>query len=149
MSGTFIGVSLSEDSAFKLEKWCAESLIPNHNKIEDFHVTLVYSTDNLPEIEIPQYVNHLVLDKSSYEYAKFGDGSILVLKFKSDTLSKRWEILKKKYNFQYNHPTWIPHITLSYSVPEKYNINRLELPNFSIKLDGEYRKPFDANAYSK
>lgn len=137
--GTFIGVHLGPKSSERLSRWCKESLIPNI--VDEFHCTLVYSQDTLPPVEVARYASPLVVEKDTYEYALFGDKqNILVLKIKQEILEDRWKELKEKYNFQYDFPTYIPHISLSYDVPEGFNINRLELPNFPIYLIGEYRE---------
>jgi len=137
-TGTYIGINLSDSSIEKLNKWCTESLIPNCNK--EFHVTFIYSKDDLPEdLEKPNY--NLKINRNTYEYALFGDiENILVLKFKCDDLVDLWNKLRKKYNFQYDYPNYIPHITISYNVPKEFNIKKLELPNFPIELIGDYRE---------
>lgn len=143
--GTYICVNLSGKSADKLDKWCKESLIPNQNPKEEFHCTLVYSKDNLPpHVELPRYSEPFKIEPSSFQYALFGDReNILVLKFKQEELQARWRSLMDEHKFQYDFPTYIPHLTLSYDVPEGFNINRLELPNFPIYLVGEHREALD------
>lgn len=143
--GTYVCVKLSDKSATKLNKWCKESLIPNQLPKEDLHCTLIYSKDDLPPaIELPQYSEPFKIEPDTFEYALFGDKqTILVLKFKQEELQARWQTLKDEYNFQYDFPTYIPHISLSYEVPEGYNINRLELPNFPIYLVGEHRESLE------
>jgi hypothetical protein len=140
--GTFIGINLGQKSAERLNKWCKESLIPNQLPIEELHCTLIYSKDNLPpNIEIQKYSDMLKVEPDTYEYALFGEnGNTLVLKITQEKIQDRWYELKKKYKFQYDFPTYIPHISLSYDIPQGFNINRLEKPNFPIYFIGEYRE---------
>lgn len=135
-NGTFIGIKLTDDSNEQLENWCEE----NNINYEPFHVTLILDEhQKIPYIPV-RYDPPLTLNSKTYKFDIFEDA--LVLLFDSAKLSKKHLMLRDKYNIKWDFDEYRPHITLDYEWDAKKS-NRIQLPDFPIKLSHEYKEGFD------
>ena len=102
MPGTYIAVKPMKIT----EDYLSNLYTINH----DLHSTLIHSRK---ENTIP-----LVLKPLLIYIFKFIDydlwGNILVAKFENSAFRKRHEELMRLYNFEYDYPKFIPHVTIDY-----------------------------------
>ena len=133
---------LNQASGEFLYEWMRENRIPNHLPITELHCTVVQS-----DIDIPGYATDpalVMLNPATYKIAMMNEA--LVVQFKSDPLVDQWQ---KAMNMggKSKFPTFIPHITLSYQVPEDYDHTELKPPPTFMVLQAEEVKP-DPNNHS-
>jgi hypothetical protein len=112
-----------------------ENRVPNPNSMSELHCTVICS-----DVEIPGYTVDpalVMLNPATYKIAIMNEA--LVVQFKSDPLVEQWQ---KAMNLggKSKFPTFIPHITLSYKVPEDYDYAELKPPPTFIVLEGEESK---------
>jgi hypothetical protein len=146
LSGTYAAVKPSKNDSNILEKFISDNNIPNPEPIDKLHATLLYSRKPLPSYKPDPKLTHLVLvDKLEIWPTKSGK-NCLVLKLKSDDLSKRHLYLMNKHKATYDYPEFKVHISLSYDVGD-YDISKLNIKYLpkTIKLDGEYHEPLDTS----
>lgn len=94
--------------------------IPNKLDPEKFHSTLLYSRVPLPRyvpfgtFEISPTSDTNVFDLKVFKTA--GGKSALVLAYTSEFLENRHKELMELHGATWDHPSFIPHITLSYDI---------------------------------
>lgn len=135
-SGLYTFRRLNQQSSKFLYEWMKENRVPNPVSSNELHCTVVCS-----EVEILGYTvdpTLVMLNPATYKIAIMNEA--LVIQFKSDPLVEQWQ---KAMNLggKSKFPTFIPHITLSYQVPEDYDYAELKPPSTFLVLQGEERKP--------
>lgn len=146
-SGTYAGIRFSEDTNKALEVLSFQ--LPNG--ITDFHTTLLYSRDNLPNY-IPQGEIYPIwsvdLDTISLEKWDTEDGnSIAVITYRCPNLESRHKHLTKAHNAKWDYDSYIPHITLSYNI-EDFDLSNLDMSALTkIEIVSEYSEPLDEEKY--
>ena len=113
-SGLYTFRRLNQQSSEFLYEWMKENRVPNPNSMSELHCTVICS-----DVEIPGYTVDpalVMLNPATYKIAIMNEA--LVVQFKSDPLVEQWQ---KAMNLggKSKFPTFIPHITLSYKVPEE------------------------------
>lgn len=142
--GTFVGVKLTDDSVAQLLDWMDQNSIKKPLTADEIHVTLVISKDEPIDFSPLVYSPVIPVDPTSYAIDQFGDEkNVTVLKFDCPFLEKRHEAMQAKYGLTWDHPTYAPHISLSYTVQDDGIIDALKPPKFAIELAEEYVEPFD------
>lgn len=121
-----------------------------HTTIPDMHVTIVYSRTSVDwSITKPQ-TNILTVtypDKRSVEQL----GEAWVMKIYSPELIKRWQEFRS-YGASWDHDGYNPHVTISYSKPEKMPIKPFPGilkfgPEIFKKLDLNWKQKIKAKEY--
>lgn len=90
--------------------------IPSPHSAEKMHCTLIYSRTPTP---IPQCQTHRIYKANLSKFDVFNtqDGKrCLVAKLSSPDLIARHNELMIELDASYDHPTYLPHITLSYDI---------------------------------
>lgn len=94
--------------------------IPNRLDPEKFHSTLLYSRRPCPNyVPFGIYPVSPTSDTNEFDLKVFktaGGKNALVLAYTSAFLEARHKELMKEHNATWDHPTFIPHITLSYDI---------------------------------
>lgn len=94
--------------------------LPNRLDPEKFHSTLLFSRKPLPNyVPFGHYPVSPTSDTNQFELKVFKTGSgknALVLAYDSSFLSNRHKELMKEHGGTWDHPSFIPHITLSYDI---------------------------------
>jgi len=126
---------LNQQSSEFLYEWMKENRVPNPSPMNELHCTVICS-----EVEIPGYTVDpalVMLNPATYKIAIMNEA--LVVQFKSDPLVEQWQ---KAMNLggKSKFPTFIPHISLSYKVPEDYDYAELKPPPTFLVLQGEESK---------
>jgi hypothetical protein len=126
---------LNAVSAKLLYEWMLDNAIPNPTMQGELHCTVVYS-----ETDIPGYCpdpTSIMLNPATYSVQILN--TALVVRFKCDTLEAQWQ-RAMNMGGRSKYPTFIPHITLSYQVPEDYDLAELKPPpSFLVLAEEEYR----------
>lgn len=118
--GTYAGVHFDQNTVRDLKLLQDALAVPNPLSPDKFHSTLLYSRKPLPnyvpfgEYPIPPTSNTNVFELDVFETAS--GKRALVLKYDSDFLSGRHNELMKEHGATWDHPSFIPHITLSYDI---------------------------------
>ena len=134
-SGLYTFRRLNQQSSEFLYEWMKENRVPNPSPMNELHCTVICS-----EVEIPGYTVDpalVMLNPATYKIAIMNEA--LVVQFKSDPLVEQWQ---KAMNLggKSKFPTFIPHISLSYKVPEDYDYTELKPPPTFLVLQGEESK---------
>jgi hypothetical protein len=119
-----------------IEEWIQENRIPNPIAAKDLHVTIVCSDANVPNYKLdsrPVWIN-----PATYNVDVLGEA--LVLRFKSDVLTQQWT-QAKALGAESKWPTYQPHLSLSYSVPDDYDHSGVKPLPVQIILDQEQSRP--------
>jgi len=119
--------------------------IPNGEK--EFHSTLLYSRVSLPTY-VPQGEIFPVWEAPSslYSLEKWIDTdgkTILVLTYSCKNLEDRHSYLMNKHNATYDFDEYKPHITLSYDIPEEFNIDNINIEELEIQISNEYAEKLE------
>src|SRR5580698_8968405 len=123
-------------SAEILSEWIQENRIPNPISNQDLHVTVVHS-----ETDIPNYVpdnKPVWVNPATYSIGFLGDA--LVLKFQNAVLTKQWE-QANNLGAKSKWPSYQPHVSLSYSVPEGFDYSHVKPLPVQMVLDQEQMRP--------
>ena len=127
---------LDAQSSDLIKKYCEANSIPNYNK--DFHITIVYSDvvvsfDPLSDcgVKIPSY--NIIPTK----WKTRDNVTIIVLTLNSKWLDYRFREAKEA-GATWDHPEYRPHITLSYDVPDDFDLSSLGNIDFDLYIENEY-----------
>jgi 2'-5' RNA ligase len=106
---------------------------------DDIHVTLKYGLHGHDPFEIRPYITEGPIDLTLGEVSIFknGDADVVKLSVDSPKLHEFNEIVSNNFEHSDTHPTYIPHITISYVKPgygKKYE-GRKDFLGKKIKLD--------------
>lgn len=146
--GTYAGVRFTKETVDQLVKLQKDLGVPDPHPSSKFHSTLLYSKKHLPDYKaIGKYNPPPVADDTKVKLeiwpSNSGTKNVLVVKYKCSWLEDRHSELSDEHGAEWDHPDYIPHITLSYNVgdwkPEHYTIE-LDEP---ITLESEYQEELD------
>lgn len=134
-NGLYTFRRLNQQSAEFLYEWVKENRIPNPISFSELHCTVVQS-----DVDIPGYTEDptlVMLNPATYKLVMMNEA--LVIQFKSDPLVEQWQ---KAMNLggKSKFPTFIPHISLSYQIPNDYDFSALKPPLSFLVLQGEETK---------
>jgi len=143
--GTYAAVKFCKKTKDALKEMAKEFDVPKPLGSSKFHTTIIYSEKYLPELEsLGKLDKPLIGIPIKCESWETQEGTnALVLTFKSPELTKRHKSLMKEHDAEWSHPTYKPHVTLSYDCGDfdMGNINKyLKGEPFSIKMVNEYHE---------
>ena len=120
ITGTYVGVRFSEFTLNDLQDLQELLRVPNRTPREEFHATVLYSRNHIPNLTDIQYNGYIPSDTAEYELdvftAKDSGKRCLVLKFQSTHLENLHKDFIENHNGTTDFPTYTPHITLSYDI---------------------------------
>lgn len=134
--GVYCSAQLSDDTKKQITQFCIDNDIPNIVPENEMHCTLIYSKKGHDDFDCETEYNNDVAAKFS-GFEMFGkDKDTLVLKIKSNDLTRRHNEMMDEYDLQYDFDTYIPHITLSY---DAIDFDHTALPKYTntLKFIGE------------
>jgi hypothetical protein len=140
--GTYAAVTFKPQTVANIHRWLSANNIPNAIKASSVHSTFIYSRKPLKgKWESKDYRNGLFINPGTYKLEQWEDDgkNILVLKYDSPVLQKRWR-KARGMGATWDYPEFKPHITLSYDIGD-LDISTLEVPTFSLVVDKEYSEP--------
>jgi uncharacterized protein len=99
-----------------LARWAKAQGFETTLDTNDMHVTIAYSKSLLDWDKVPKIVDHTIRIPRGINriVSPLGDKGAVVLKFKSSTLSNRWQEIKDA-GASWDYPTYQAHTTISYS----------------------------------
>jgi len=118
--GTYAGVRFDQYTIRDLRLLQETLMIPNPLPEHKFHSTLLFSRKPLPDyVPFGEYPVTPTSNTNQFELGVFKTASgknALVLKYDCDFLSARHSELMETHGGTWDHPSYIPHITLSYDI---------------------------------
>lgn len=152
LPGTYAGVRFDADTVENLVKLQEKLKVPDALPPEDFHSTLLYSSKPCPNYKAMGELTP-VATSDDYEFrleiwpSNSGKKNVLVLKYDCQWLTDRHNQLMEKHGATWDHPDYIPHITLSYNVgdwkPEEYTVHFRS--KRAIVIKSEYQEDLDTD----
>ena len=139
LSNTFASFSLSEDSSKKLVEFFLDKDLPNFISSKYIHLTIVES-ENIVNIPIDYFLGTLFAEHKHFSYGTFPSGetnqnTALVLVFNDKNIFDFQNKITSFFDVPSVHPKFIPHITLSYNIPDDFDYENLPLPDFDLIFD--------------
>ena len=131
--------SFRKPSTYSLEilnDWIHENNIPNPISPKDLHVTIVCSETAVPGYQLDP--RSVWVNPATYSIDVLGDA--LVLHFKNEVLERQYD-QAKLLGATSKWPTFQPHLSLSYAVPEDYDYSDIKPLPVQIILDEEQSRP--------
>lgn len=142
--GIFAGFKLHPVSIRRLREWAIENKIQNVFPPEEFHITTVFTKEDIPYKPIGELKKPSPCAVLGYEL--FGDnGNVLVVKVSNPLLDKRWQKamdmgMKKDWKYE----GYTPHVTISTDNSlTKEDVANLPLIDFPVFITEEYSQPHD------
>lgn len=140
--GLYVAAFFDEETNNRLADYLRVNKIPAPVISASLHTTIVYSKVPVPTFE----PNHSVDIDVNTEFATFEcwdmrNGSrCLVLKYFSPYLHMRFQEAMKA-GAMYDFDEYKPHVSLSYEMPEGFDVTSLPPLGFPLKIIGEYSEP--------
>ena len=146
-NGVFISLMLSEESKPSFLQFMKDN-IPEAEPNPDPHITLIYSKKKFDgDVKIEEYS----VEGNVKGFSIFGQRGerILVAEIDSEVIKNRNKNLVSEYGFISDFDEFKPHITLTYKMPEDFDIKTL--PDFDTPLvfDRESVKELDLDWLKK
>lgn len=137
-SPLYVALKVMPGSAAALATWMADQGIENPVAASDLHITTVYSRTPVPLYQLfdkPKEVTEQ-LDPASYELGLLGPKGDLVLYVDSPMACASHEYAAG-LGASYDHPSYRPHITLSYDFAQGAAMPPAP-PPFALEVGNEY-----------
>lgn len=147
-NGTYVGVKFSIDSRKKLKELCDNIAIPEPCDENDFHCTVMYSTKPLPKLVEDEdgdkeFDPPIVAQMKKFHIFDTQDGNkSLVILLECEYLTTRHEEISEKYDAEYPHDEYRPHVTLSYNVGD-IDLDDIDYELGELEIVDEYVAPID------
>lgn len=132
--GTYISVTPNKASAEEIYDWIKANKVPNPLDKTDLHCTMIYSRKGIPaakhyDMDLP--INATI--SGLKVFAQSNGTDCLVATLSSEDLVAHHETIMDKYGAEYDHPKYIPHITLSYNIGDYKPSNKI--PKINVTFD--------------
>lgn len=118
--GTYMAYDVSFSTAKQIRNFTTDFDIPNPVDPEDMHCTVIYSRNNLPDLQEKGHLSASILAYDpQLELWPTQDGAkALVARLECDMLKDRHAEIMNDYNATFDYDEYIPHVTLSYDVED-------------------------------
>lgn len=135
MSGTYVFLKASPLSRSMYKHFIEINNIPNPVSIDDLHCTLIYSPGRFVDIGTTSYKQGRYGELVDFDIWKADDGNnVLVGKLNSTEIINRHHELKEIHGFDHHFDEYRPHISLSYNIPNGFDLEPLYETMHFIKL---------------
>lgn len=131
--------NLDQPSQEVLAGWLHDQHIPNPIPPEKLHCSVICACSELPNDYIPDR-RQVALEPLTYDLGVIGPAFALF--FKCEPLQRQWNGAVE-HGVAMRYPTFVPHISLSYSVEPEWDYAAVIKPTFSLTLDTEVVCAFD------
>lgn len=145
VQGKFVGARFTRESEKKLMDWMRENHLRKKEPRARLHVTVIGDPQKDFDWNPATFEPPLEVDPRSYRLERFKDGEVLVLRFTVPELEKRHREGCEKHGITWKHPTYDPHVTLSFDPKGLNDDRRLLTPTFPLYIQGEYVQPWEYN----
>jgi hypothetical protein len=140
--GLYVAAFFDEETNNNLAEYMRVNNIPSPVNTASLHTTIVYSKVPVPSFE-PNHSVDIDVDTThaSFECWDMRNGArCLVLKYFSPYLHLRFQEAMKA-GAMYDFDEYKPHTSLSYEMPEEFDVSTLPPLGFPLKIVGEYSEP--------
>lgn len=134
-------------NAGDLIKWANDNGLPTTLTPEDMHVTVLYSREPVDPIKMgtawgeDEKGNLTIKRGGPRALERFGEGA-LVLQFASwDLLHRHNDMIRE--GASHDWPEYLPHVTITYNVPEGFDIDAVRPYNGELRFGPEIFEPLD------
>jgi hypothetical protein len=132
--------SLAVQSRAQLSTWLKAHSVPNAPTEANLHCSVIVS-DRIPTEYIPDR-DPVELQPTTYRLGLLGPAFVLF--FDCPRLEYQWQRAISTGIRMY-YPRFVPHISLSYSVPSDWSYQTLTPPSFQLLLTEEIIAPYNCN----
>lgn len=141
--GTYAGVRFNKPTQDIIKQFCKDNNVPKGLPREKMHVTVLYSTKPCPDYTPSQDLYPMTATVDHFEIWESthieGKPNCLVLIIKCPELVQRHNTLMKEHDATFEHPEFIPHMTLSYDVGDFLAEDMPKFPEDLI-IEREYKE---------
>lgn len=145
LSGTYVCGVIADHTAANLDAWCIKHSIPS--PVIDFHTTVLYSRRAINVKSILAQVSPGSFELKPVRFDIFqsrydGGENVLVLVVSSSQLND----LHEKFiaaGGTHDFDDFTPHISLSYNIPTNFDVHKLMVPDFEVKIKHFHVEPID------
>ena len=136
--GTYVGAKISKRSKKALREFCIENKIPNRQRSEKMHTTIIYSRkyDNSLQVSQELYPFTAKIIKAEV-FETYNKKNALVARLDCPELVKRHKELMKTYDLTYDYDEYKAHITLSYDCGD-FDPESLDFGKLTVEFTEEY-----------
>ena len=146
--GTYVGLRVLDPGSSMLYLHCEAAGIKVKKSMFDrrLHTTVIYSRKHCPTLVANDAIHDCAF--SGYDIFSGGDGkNVLVVKLNAPSVTARHIKLMADHGATYDHPVFIPHITLSYDYHSSTTVG-IPTFDFPIYLGEEYVEELDLSCKS-
>jgi hypothetical protein len=136
--------SLDNNSKNELYQWMRDNYIPNPVSRNKLHCSVILAK-NHPHAYTPDE-HYVILAPATYSLGVLGPAYTLM--FKSTQLQHQWDSAKM-LGARMEYPVFIPHIALTYHIPQSWQPNGIKPPKDRLTLINEVIAVFDPNFAKK
>ena len=147
-SGTYAALKFDSKTTQELINYLKDKDVPNPVDHDDLHCTLLFSEKPCPDYEAAGDLEepHEVSIKTPHVWKTQSGKNCLVFELHAPSIVERHEFLRKTHGATHSFPSYIPHFTLSYDVPDgvkakSYDDLKELIP--VIRFDHEYKKELE------
>lgn len=138
-NGTYVEAYLDEESKEALSAFCEDKQIPSPTPKDKFHITIIYSEgegQGDPTVGDKRFEEPMVAKFEKYNL--FGpEKNCLVMELECEALNQlHRQILQDHPTLKHSYDEYAAHVTLSYTIPEGFDLDELEKPDFEILICG-------------
>lgn len=127
MNGAYVSVNFSESTKEKIKSLMDSHQIPNPLSTDKLHITLLYSRVPLKsKYYVEDFFKPIHVHPHKPEIFKVNDKNVLVITIESEWLNLKHRILREQHGGSHDYPSYVPHITLSYDVPDDFNCDIIQ-----------------------
>ena len=151
-NGTYCACRYTIESKKKINHWMSENSIPNPIDVEKLHTTVIYSRVEIPIDRIFDAlariaIKDIELGIKGFDKFEISPGSnkyALVALLDAEIL-ERFHLTLRTYGATHDFPEYHPHVTLSYNIPDEFDISSISIPNFKLLAEDIYFEPLNLN----
>ena len=148
LPGIYISCEYDRESLEPLVNWMREHEIPFPVLPGHIHTTILYSRTPVSAIPVIDFSDWKIvpLHFDLFPVSCDDDGELkaLVLRLFSAELEKIHNELVARGG-SHDFPEYHPHLTISYNVPADFDLDKLPVPNVTLRPKAVYIKPLDKN----
>lgn len=144
--GTYVCGIIADHTAANLDAWCIKHSIPS--PVTDFHTSVLFSRRAINVKSILAELSPSEIDLKIVGFDIFqsrddvGGENALVLVIDAPQLTE----LHEKFiaaGGTHDFDDFTPHISLSYSIPADFDVHKLTVPDFEVKIKHFRVEPLD------
>jgi len=140
--GSYAAVTFCPETVKAIEAFQYDNEIPNPLNPDDFHSTVMFSRDYIPNFEVLEGPLDWQGRFEKFTVFPSDDTEALVLVYECHELKERWQKIMDEYDATWDYEQFIPHVTLSNDI-EGLDIDKLPAYKVPITIVAEYNEDLD------